>query len=181
MRDEDSLCPNSILFKHDRIYLHSLMRINYTTYDIQRSQDVINVSTSHCNIMLLANSAGDSADLNPSHPFNYARVLGVYHVNAVYVGPGMVDYQPHRLEFLWVRWLQPVETAWDGWHSPKLDCVRFLPMAEEGAFGFVDPSDVLRSCHVIPRFAKGLLHNDGKGLSACARDSTDWVEYYIGR
>lgn len=52
--------------------------------------------------MLLANSAGDSADLNPSHPFNYARVLGVYHINAVYVGPGMVDYQPHWLEFLWV-------------------------------------------------------------------------------
>jgi hypothetical protein len=181
MHDKDSLCPNSVLFKHDRIYSHSLMRINYTTYDVQRSQDVLNASTSHCNIMLLANPVCDSQDSHPPHPFNYARVLGVYHVNAVYVGPGMVDYQPHRLYFLWVRWLQPVETASSGWDARKLDRVRFCPMAEEDAFGFVDPSDVLRSCHVIPCFAKGLLHGDGKGLSACARDSTDWVEYFIGR
>lgn len=132
--------------------------------------------------MLLANSiVSDSPGSNPPHPFNYARVLGVYHVNAVYIGPGMVDYQPHRLEFLWVRWLQPIEPAFRGWDARKLDRVRFLPVAGEDAFGFVNPLDVLRGCHIIPRFAKGRLHDDGKGLSPCAGDSIDWAQYYVGR
>jgi hypothetical protein len=157
------------------------MRINYTTYDVRRSQDVVNASTSHCDIMLLAHSGSDSSDSNSPHPFNYTWVLGVYHVNAVYVGPGMVDYQAHRLEVLWVRWLQSIEMASSGWEAQKLDRVRFLPMAHNDAFGFVDPSDVLRSCHIIPRFAKGWLHGDGRGLSACARDCKDWIEYYVGR
>lgn len=179
--DKDTLCPNSILFEHDRIYSHSLMRINYTTYDVRRSQDVINASTSHCHVMLLADSPSNSLDPSPLHPFKYARVLGVYHVNAIYAGPGMIDYKPHRFEFLWVRWFRPIHTISAGWHTRKLDRVQFLPIAEDGAFGFVDPSDIIRSCHIIPRFAKGKLHSDGKGLSLCARDSTDWTEYYVGR
>jgi hypothetical protein len=166
--NENSLCPQSILFKHDRIYSHSLMRINYTTYDVRRSQDVINASTSHCNVMLLADSSSDSLNSTPRHPFNYARVLGVHHVNVIYAGPGMVDYQPHRIEFLWVRWFQPLGTMPSGWTARKLDRVRFFPMADDDAFGFVDPSDVFRSCHIIPRFAKGQLHSDGMGLSRCA-------------
>jgi len=36
-----------------------------------------------------------------------------------------------------------------------LDTVRFVPMADEDVFGFVDPADVLRGCHVIPSFADG--------------------------
>jgi hypothetical protein len=99
LSDPQNFSPDSILFKHDRIYKHGLLRINYTTYDVRRSQDVVNASTSHRDVMLLA--ADVDAQRSP-HPFRYARVLGIYHANIVYVGPGMLNYQTHRFEFLWV-------------------------------------------------------------------------------
>ncbi len=169
--------PNSVLFKHDRLYQHSIMRINYTTYDIRRSQDVIGTSTPRRDIMVLA----DSDDNNSAQPFRYARVLGIFHVNAIYVGPGMTNYQPHRLEFLWVRWYHNMDTIATGWQARKLDRVQFPSMSEGDAFDFLDPSDVLRGCHIVPAFAKGKLHSDGKGFSRCAQDSSDWVEYYVNR
>jgi hypothetical protein len=172
--------PNTIIFKSHRIYKHGILRVNYTTYDVRRSQDVVNASTSHHNIMVLADP-GDDDNSTTSYPFRYGRVLGVYHANVVYVGPGMRDYKPRRMEFLWVRWYRNMGVVKTGWQTRKLDRVRFLPVADDDAFGFIDPSDVLRSCHIIPAFAKGLLHVDGKGLSRCACDSSDWVEYYVNR
>jgi hypothetical protein len=170
-----------ILLKSDRIYRHNILRINYTTYDTRRSQDVINPITSHCNVMVLNSAYGDHENSGSSHPFCYARVLGVYHVNVVYIGPGMRDYEPIRMEFIWVRWYHRVEVAQAGWGAYRLDKIQFLPMAEEEAFGFVDPLDVMRGCHIIPTFANGKLHTDGKGLSLCARDSSDWISYYVNR
>jgi hypothetical protein len=134
--------------------------------------------------MLLADAEAVGGEVQ-HHPYLYACVLGIFHANIVYVGPGMVDYKPRRLDFLWVRWYQRCEVTEIsdilGWKTHRLDQVCFPPMASEGAFGFVDPSDVLRSCHVIPRFAKGKKYSDGKALSRCARDSEDWKAYYVGR
>jgi hypothetical protein len=170
---------DKVLFKHDRMYPHNLLHINYTTYDVQRSQDIVNASTSHCNVMVLADQSDDpNADV---HPFCYARVIGVYHVNVVYVGPGMLDYQPRRMEFLWVRWYQAFGATNPGWRGCRLDCIHFQPVTDEDAFGFIDPSDVLRGCHVCPSFARGKVHPDGRGLSRCARDSLDWAAYYVNR
>jgi hypothetical protein len=173
---------NHILFKSDRIYSHRLLRINYTTYDVRRDQDVLNPNTTHHNIILLAGAEVENGEELNRHPYLYARVLGIYHANIIYVGPGMVNYNPRRLEFLWVRWYQHWEVA-DvmGWNAHHLDQLSFPPMASEGAFGFVNPSDVLRSCHVIPRFAKGKQHSDRVALSKCARDGEDWKAYYVGR
>jgi hypothetical protein len=170
--------PNSILFKHDRMYPHRLMRINYTTYDIRRSQDVINPFTSHCNVMVLADSDDDSSS---GHRFRYAQVLGIYHANVVYVGPGTVDYHPRRIEFLWVRWYERLNAVQTGWTARKLDRLRFPPLASDDAFGFLDPSLVLRASHIIPAFDLEQIHTDGKGLSRCARDSGDWFGYYVAR
>jgi hypothetical protein len=93
----------------------------------------------------------------------------------------MLDYQPRRLEFLWVRWYYIVDPLHSGWSARKLDRIQFAPITDNDTFGFVDPSDVLRSCHVIPAFAAGRLHADGKGVSHCAQDSSDWVAYYMNR
>jgi hypothetical protein len=169
--------PNAVLFKHDRIYQHHLMRINHTTYDVQHSQDVVNALT-HCNVMVLNDDSDDSAF---HHPFRYARILGVYHVNVVYVGSGMLYYQPHKIQFLWVRWYRTVETICTGWGARKLDRLQFSPIGVDDTFGFLDPSDVFRSCHIIPTFARGKHYVDGKGLSFLAHDSTDWTEYYVNR
>jgi hypothetical protein len=179
---------DSIYFKGDRMYRHNIMRINYTTYDVRRAQDTINPNTDHNTIMLLSASAQDDDSL--SHQYVYARVLGVYHVNVIYMGPGMLDYRARRMEFLWVRWFENVddEPVQNGWVRRQLDRLHFPPLNDESSFGFIDPSNVLRGSHVIQAFSFGLRHPDAAGISASARDisksardSKDWRYYYVNR
>ena len=169
--------PLLVFFKSDCMYKHHWLRINYTTYDVRRSQDVINPGTPRRDIMVLADNEGE--DTHSNHPFWYARVLGIYHVNVIYTGLGMIDYAARRFDFLWVRWfhhLGPIK-----WEDCKLDSVAFLPMADEEAFGFLDPKDVLRASHVLPAFSRGRLNTDTIPMSICARDSHDWKRYYVNR
>ncbi|THH06868.1 hypothetical protein EW146_g9485 [Bondarzewia mesenterica] len=172
---------DGVLFKGDCMFKHQILKINYTSYDVRRSQDVIHEGTLHSDIMVLAHQEGQDTP-NPAawHRFWFARILGIYHVNVVYTGPGMLDYVPRRLDVLWVHWFQhtgdPV-----AWEDHRLDSISFPPMAGEHAFGFVDPSDVLHGCHVILAFTKGKVHADAIGLSKCARDVQDWRSYYINR
>ena len=166
---------NHVLFKGNKIYRHRLLRINYTTYDLQRDFDSINPRTDHRDIVLLSNSDVDA------HPFSYARVLGIFHANIVYTGPGSRDFQSRRIEFLWVRWFEVVRDNLSAWEHHALDMVEFLPMTDEEAFGFVDPADVLRGCHIIPSFTDGRLHVDRIARSRCAGDSDDWKRYYVNR
>lgn len=170
------------------MYAHKVIKFNYTTYDMRRDQDVLNPGTSHCNIMTLARrGAGNEASESDEHPFLYARVLGIFHVNVVYNGPGMIDYNPQRFDFLWVRWYDLEELAVTGKGTkPKgspfhLDRLAFPSLNAEGAIGFLDPANVLRSCHIIPAFSKGKRYLDGQGLSKHARDSGDWKNYYVSR
>jgi hypothetical protein len=140
---------------------------------------MINAGTSCCNVMLLT----DDADSSSPHHFLYACVLGAYHANVIYVGPGMRDNQPRRFEFLWVQWyevINPASSA-NGWNNSTLDTVHFPPMYHNGSFGFVDPRDVLRGCHILPAFAKGKRRVDGVSVSRCAKDGTDYHIYYVGR
>lgn len=171
-----------LFFKNERLYKHRTFRVNYTTYDVRRAQDVINPNTTHRDIMVLRDDSDDLENQGDSDTFNrflYARVLGVHHVNVVYMGCGTLDYQPRRLEFLWVRWYQPTSLP-SGWDSRRLDCVKFFPMAHEHAFGFLDPADVIRACHILPRMELGKVHQD-IGLSVLAKDGDDWQYYYINR
>jgi hypothetical protein len=170
---------DKILFAGERMYCHQLARFNYTTYDVRRAQDVVNPKTPHRDIMLLGNQEGPAASSN--HRFLYGRVLGLYHVNAVYTGSGMRDYVPRRVHFLWVRWFEYVGKRSLTWRDCRLDSVRFPPTANDDAFGFVDPRDVLRGCQIIPAFVDGKVHLDGVGISRCAADSQDWHRYYVNR
>ena len=180
--DEIATAAGLVLFKHDRIYDHKIFRVNYTTYNARRAQDVINPDTSHCNIMVL-NGAQNGDDDAECSLFLYARVLGICHVNIVYLGPRAVDYQPRRMNFLWVRWYEQIDLGHTGWSTRKLDRARFRSFASptSGSVGFLDPSSVLRACYIVPRFSIGKRYEDGKGVSFCGRDSSDWKEYYINR
>jgi hypothetical protein len=160
---------NQVLFKKNRIFHHNIARFNYTTYDTRRDQDVINPKTSHCNIMVLS-ASGETGR------FRYAKVLGVHHVNIIIVGG---PYQTaHRMEFLFVRWYEAVDA--DSCRT-SLDRICFSSLDSEDAFGFLDPTDVLRACHIIPRFSEGKRHIDGRGLSGMAGDKGDWREYFVNR
>ncbi|KAG1887690.1 hypothetical protein F4604DRAFT_1916503 [Suillus subluteus] len=161
---------NSILFKRNRIYHHNLARFNFTSYDVQRSQDVINPKTPHCKVMFLQR---DYDDDNPDGNYRYAKVLGIHHVNVVCTGN---VYESHRIEFLFVRWYKSVQRH--AWETHTLGRVRFLPLANPNAFGFVDLGAVLRGCHIIPAFSRG-ERNPGGGISPLAGDKHDWHEYYV--
>lgn len=113
------------------------------------------------------------------HPYLYARVLGIFHVNAIYTGGITPDSHPTRFDFLWVRWFRTISPG--SWDSHKLECVAFPPMASNGAFGFLDPKDVVRSCHIILNFVSGKRFSDGRGLLPCSRDENDFGQYYVGR
>jgi hypothetical protein len=174
MASEDA---NSIIIKDDRMYHHNTARFNYTTYDVRRAQDVINPRTSHCNVMVLR----AENDVEPQgHRFIYGKVLGIYHTNVIFIGVGMVDYTPIRMEFLWVRWYEPIDQV-SSWDTSTMDRVKFPSMFDEHSFDFLDPTNVLRGCHIIPSFAHKKRRPDGSGISACAGDKDDWRAYYINR
>jgi hypothetical protein len=46
---------------------------------------------------------------------------------------------------------------------------------------FLDPTDVVRGCHIIPAFTASKHYTDGWGLSPCASDSNNWQSYYVNR
>ena len=166
---------NHVLFKENKIYHHRLLRINYTTYNLQHGFDSINPHTDHQAIMLLSNLDNDS------HPFSYAWVLEIFHTNIIHSGPGLKDFQLCWMEFLWVQWFEVLQDCSSMWEQCTLDTVRFLPMADEDAFSFIDPANVLRGCHIIPSFVDGCLHPERVAISHCAGDSDDWKWYYINQ
>ena len=175
-----------VILRHDRLYAHKIIKFNYTTYDMRRDQDVLNPGTSHCNFMTLAQP--DPSDPSDVHPFLYGRILGVFHVNVIYNGPGMINYNPQRFDFLWVRWynLENSVSRKSKTTKPKashrLNRLVFPSLDEEDSVGFLDPADVLRGCHIIPAFAQEERFSDSKEeLSKCAREDRDWNVYYISR
>ncbi|EGN92232.1 hypothetical protein SERLA73DRAFT_79779 [Serpula lacrymans var. lacrymans S7.3] len=52
-------------------------------------------------------------------------------------------------------------------------------MAEDDAYGFVNPADVLQSCHLAPAFYERKLHPNGIGMSNFAQDAQDWKNHYV--
>lgn len=181
---------DAIMIKDNRVFNHKLARFYHTTYDVRRSEDVINPRTSHCDIMLLADfTSGETNSLDTAsadHPFLYGRAIGIYHVNVVYIGPGMKGYEPIRFEFLHVRWFQIDKTqasrrALSAWDSLRLDLLSFPPATGNDAFGFLDPTLVLRSCHLIPAFAFGKSNSNQAGHILAARNDNDWNSYYVNR
>lgn len=94
----------------------------------------------------------------------------------------MVDYHPRRLNILWVQWFEHDTNAPAGsWSHSRLDRLRFPPMADKDSFSFLDPTDVVRGCHIIPAFAANRRYGDGRGISRCAKDSGDWWSYYVNQ
>lgn len=118
----DQDIPNKIfdaIYIHsDRIYKHSIAQINFTTYDCRRDQDTLNSSMSRRDIMCRYEESPFAVD-NPTNAsgqptelkrFSYARLLGVFHVNIIYGGPGMLDHgAPSGLKLCH---LLPFSTHW---------------------------------------------------------------------
>ena len=63
-------------------------------YDVRLGQDAIN-SRNHADIMTLSRHDDD-------HPFKYARVIGIFHVDVIHGVEGATQH-PVSKEVLWVR------------------------------------------------------------------------------
>jgi hypothetical protein len=164
----------SLKLVNDRIYRHKVLRINYTTYNVRRSQDSLNPRT-HGDIMVL------SQDDSDSHPYWYARIVGIFHAMVVKTGPKSKSREPKKMEFLFVRWFGLDDEEIGGWKAKNLHQIGFVKDDSDAAFGFVDPADVVRAVHLIPRFAQGRTKDMlGPSIARSLLDKDeDWVRYYV--
>ena len=147
--DETEFTPaqqNSVTFLNNRLYRHKVLRINYTTYDLRRAQDSLNPRT-HANVMVLAHED----DPQISHPYWYARIIGIFHAFVNHRS----SPEPVHMDFLWVRWYGRDVGHRTGWNTKQLHRVGFVDGNDPQAFGFLDPSLIIRGCHLIPAFDHG--------------------------
>jgi hypothetical protein len=123
----------------------------------------------------------EDEEAGAAHQFVYSRVLGVYHINIIYRGRGAVDLRKRCFDFLWIRRYQALDSSSS---ATSLDRLQLIPLAKQDAVGFLDPADVLRACHIIPRFSLGqryLVADTSRIASKLAKDQDDWKEYYVNR
>ncbi|KAJ3837892.1 hypothetical protein F5878DRAFT_584314 [Lentinula raphanica] len=155
-------------------------RINYTTYDVRRDQDTIN-PRNHADVMMLSGE-----DQPGAHPYWYARVLGIYRATVISSHPqaNTAESGPQDLEFLWVRWLGVAPQHRSGSHCARLPKVGFVDESDPFAFGFLDPAQVIRACHLMPAFNDGrtgeLLKTTQRTLARKPGETDDWSYFYVG-
>lgn len=174
--DEDR---NTVRIINNRLYSAKVLRVNHTTYDMRRGQDSMNPRT-HCNVMVLSQEKEHGA-----HPFWYAQVLGVFHADVLHVGPNTSNRSIQHMEFLWVRWFGVEPDYRSGSQVARLPKIGFVPDTDDSAFGFLDPSLVLRGCHLVPAFAAGrtsdLLQTASLTAARLPDETDDWANYYVIR
>jgi hypothetical protein len=167
---------NTLRIVDNRIYSAKVFRVNFTTYDIRRDQDTMNPRT-HCDVMVLSRETGANA-----HPFWYARVLGVFHAQVFHVGPNARNRSKQHMEFLWVRWFGTVPGYRHGPNVARLPKIGFISDLDDAAFGFLDPSLVIRGCHLVPAFAAGRtshLLTISNSIARPVGETDDWAAFYV--
>ncbi|KAJ8087428.1 hypothetical protein PM082_006258 [Marasmius tenuissimus] len=161
----------SVKIINDRIYRHKVLDVQYTSYDLRRCQDSVNLGN-HPDVMVLAGEREPD-----SHPYWYARTLGIFHARVYYEGDGRL----RDITFLWVRWFT-LDTRYKfGPAKKRLPRVGWVDSTEPGAIGFLDPQHVLRAAHLVPAFALG-KRSDLMAPTIARRDQDegkDWNRHYV--
>jgi hypothetical protein len=128
---------NMVTFVNNRIFKHKVMRINYTTYDLRRAQDSLN-SCTHADFMTLPCDI-HSGSTNDDFPYQFGRIIGIFHAMVLYNGTGLQLSKLQHMEFLFVRWFTIDQRYRGGWKSKRLHQIRFVNGDDDTAFGFLDP------------------------------------------
>ena len=166
--DEDG----RVFIKDDTLYEHPLLTISYTTYQLKRERDPIHLKFGNPAVMVYSPTS------QGVEPWLYARIVAVYHVFVCTV----VNPEPVRVELLWVRWMERCSSQLRGANSYRFSRVSFTRCSgvPGEAFGFVDPSHLIRACHLIPAFDLGRTR-DLLGLSIARDPEGDWCAFYANR
>ena len=166
----------SVHIVDNRMYLLQLLRVNYTTYNICRDQDLVNTHT-HFDVMVLS-----CKDDPQAHPYWYAWVLGIFHLRVLHLDPSAMNHLVQHMEVLWIQWFGLVPGHWFGSKMAWLQKIRFVPDMDQLAFGFLDLSLVIHATHLIPTF------NDGCTAKLLAASPTvgqppdetdDWAAFFV--
>ena len=152
-----------------RLEQRHTVTIYYTTCDLRRGSDKINMNGRP---YVIALSCNDS-----SHPYMHARVLGIYRVKVLH--PTMA--KPAIMDVLWVHWPQVDHTHRAGWKAKRLYRVKFVSSLEDGAFGFIDPDDVVRGAHFIPCFKEGWSPSATSVSKWDYAPKANWKYYYVNQ
>jgi hypothetical protein len=99
------------------------------------------------------------------------------------MGPAANNCSVQRLEFLWVRLFGVEPNYASGSEAARLPKIGFVPDTDHDTFGFLDPSLVLRGCHLVPAFAAGrtqsLLQTTSPTTARLPGEIDDWANYYV--
>jgi len=161
---------STVFISGDRLEQRYTMTVNYTTYDLRRGQDKINMK-GRPYIMALSR--------DPFHPYVYARVLAIYRVKVLHHSMT----HPTNMDVLWVRWFKIDRRHKAGWKAKRLYKIRFVPNPDEGAFGFIDPNDIIRGIHLIPGFVDGLVKSSPEDAKSKWDyvPTRNWCSYYVNQ
>ena len=167
---------NCVRILDNRLYSVAFMQINYTTSDVHREQDIINPHI-HSDVMVLL------CENKPSHhPYWYARVLRIFCAYVHHCGRDSWDSSIQPMEILWVCWYGTVPGYRHSSTVARLPKVGLVLDSDPAAFGFLDPSLVIRGCHLIPAFCDGRTTNllrAGPLLGQVPCEVDDWSTYYV--
>ena len=156
----------------DRLEQRYTMTVNYTSYDLQRGQDKVNMK-GRPYVMALSQ--------DPLHPYVYARILAICRVKVLHHSMT----HPADMDVLWVHWFAIDKKHKAGWKAKRLYRIQFVPNLEDGAFGFLDPDDVIRGIHLIPGFIQGLVEvEDDSEVPKSEWDyapAQNWCSYYVNQ
>ncbi|KAG9000858.1 hypothetical protein FRB90_011721, partial [Tulasnella sp. 427] len=165
---------SSVELEKDRIYAHGTAQFNYTTYDIRRAQDTIKPGLRF---------TGRGNMVEPRNSIRSTIMLSADETDGTPSPPDWV-----RLDMLWIRWFGADPDERTGLKAKRLERIGYVPNGEEpGAFGFIDPADVIRACHLCPAFDQGtrqdLLHGSKSVAFDMAADDAgeDFELYYAMR
>jgi len=161
------------LINFDTIVESKLLRINYTTYNTR--QDHNTIRTTRGDVVM-------TCSRDEAHPFWYAWVLHAFHIQ-VHFCPGGISHSKQSLEVLWIWWLGIDQGHKWGFKDARLPKVGFVPdCIDHILFGFLDPSLVIRGCHLIPAFSEGCtcdLLQVGPSQARLPDEKDDWAAFYV--
>lgn len=114
------------------------------------------------------------------HPYWYARVVGIFHVDVLRRGESS---PPKRMDFLWVRWYGRDMHHRAGWKSRRLHRVGFIDSSDPAAYGFLDPANVIRAVHLIPAFDLGrsTAYLTGPIIRPARLEDSEWRQFYVNQ
>jgi len=170
----DGANTERMFIKNDTLYQHPILNIKYTSYEVQQEKDIIHLGYGRTGVMVYTPALGQ----DENEPWSYADILAIYHVTVRTTS----NTEPQQFTVLWVRWMQCNEVGLTGLNSRNFTRVSFVPWSgiPGSTFDFIDPSHVIRACHLIPAFNLGRTY-DLLEPSIFRDPKGDWCAYYANR